>query len=278
MIQVNGPTADLVDVMTPISRLVNAERLALAGWPRAILLQLAHPLVAAGVAGHSTFRTGRTAAARRLHETTRAMLSLTFGDEAAHARTIERIRDIHTRVNGNLRTAVGPFPAGTPYSAEDPELLLWVHLTLMESVVLAYDAIVAPLDAARRDAYCGEAAPVAIALGASPDAVPRTWSGIERAMADRLASGQIVVGPDALEVAAGVLHPPLGALMWPAPGILRLLTAGWLPPSVREGYGFQWDARRAKRHARAIAALRRVRRIVPSRLATFGQSRAATAR
>jgi len=259
--------------MNQVSRRINAEKLALAAWPRAILLQLAHPLVAAGVAEHSTFRVGRTAAARRLHETTRAMLALTFGDAAARAKAIDAIRDIHTRVNGRLRATVGPFPAGTPYSAEDPSLLLWVHLTLLESVVLAYDAIVAPLDSAARDAYCDEAAPVAIDLGARPDEVPRTWSRLLEAMAERLASGQIVVGPEARDVAGAIMHPPFGALMWPAPGISRLLTAGWLPPRVREEYGFEWNTARARRHARAIAALRRLRHVTPNRLATFKQAR-----
>ena len=108
-------------------------------WPRAILLQLAHPLVAAGVAEHSTFRAGPVTAAKRLHHTIRAMLSLVFGDEAAQARTIAAIRAIHKRVNGQLKTDVGPFPAGTRYSAEDPALLLWVHMTLIESVVFAHD-------------------------------------------------------------------------------------------------------------------------------------------
>src|SRR5205085_12117466 len=122
-----------------------AERLILLGWSRAILLQLAHPLMAAAVARHSSFRSGPAAAAKRLHHTVRAMLDLTFGDDAARTRAVTAIRAIHDRVHGTLSRAVGPFPQGTPYSAHDPDLLLWVHVTLLDSVVLAYDTFVRPL-------------------------------------------------------------------------------------------------------------------------------------
>src|SRR5437868_6215290 len=147
-----------------VSRRINAERLVILGWVRAILLQLAHPLIAAGVAEHSTFRAGTPAALGRLHQTIGAMLALTFGDEPARETALEAIRSIHRRVHGALRTACGPFPAGTPYSAEDPALLLWVHATLIDSIVRVYDRLVMPLTDADRDAYCADAVDVAVAL------------------------------------------------------------------------------------------------------------------
>ena len=110
---------------------VNGERLVILGWTRAILLQVGHPLIAAGVFEHSGFRTSPLAAMQRLHHTTQAMLAITFGDEHQHRAAIEGIRRIHTRVNGRLREAVGPFPAGSAFSAEDPALLLWVHASLI---------------------------------------------------------------------------------------------------------------------------------------------------
>ncbi len=161
-----------------VSRRVNAERIVLLGWSRAILLQLAHPLVAAGVAEHSSFRGGPFAAAARLHHTIRSMLALTFGDNTQREAALETIRAIHRRVNGHLPTAVGRFSSGTPYSAEDPDLVLWVHATLLDSLPLVYEHLVAPLDADGRDAYCNEAADVAIALGAREVDVPRTWGAL----------------------------------------------------------------------------------------------------
>ena len=103
---------------------VNSERLVLLGWSRAILMQIAHPLIAAGVTQHSTFRGGVLDAAKRLHHTIAAMLSLTFGDDERRAAAVARIRGIHRSVNGALETAAGPFAAGSRYSAEDPALLL----------------------------------------------------------------------------------------------------------------------------------------------------------
>ena len=128
-----------------IASRVNAERVLLLAWARAILLQLAHPLVAAGVDDHSTFREGRLTAVSRLHHTVRAMLSLTYGSAAERDATLATINGIHRRVNGTLRGPVGPFAAGTRYSAEDPALLLWVHATLLESVPLVYNRVVRPL-------------------------------------------------------------------------------------------------------------------------------------
>jgi uncharacterized protein (DUF2236 family) len=121
-----------------VSRRINAERLLLLAWLRAILLQLAHPLIAAAVAEHSSFRGSTAGAWARLRHTIDAMLALTFGTGVERDAALEGIRAIHRRVSGTLTQASGPFAAGTRYSAEDPALLAWVHATLIESIVLVY--------------------------------------------------------------------------------------------------------------------------------------------
>jgi uncharacterized protein (DUF2236 family) len=246
-----------------ISARVNRERVVLAGWSRAILLQVAHPLVAAGVAGHSSFRASPVASARRLHHTVRAMLGLAFGDAAARDKVLADIRAIHRRVHGALREAVGPFPAGTRYSAEDPALVLWVHVTLLDSVVLAYEALVAPLSRAERDAYCREAAGVATELGAREEDVPRDWPALERAMDAAFRSGAIVVGPDARAVADALLRGGFSRVTGPVAWANRLLTAGWLPPAIRTQYGLRWNVRRERRFRRLVAAVRHGLRLAP---------------
>ena len=127
-----------------------------------MLLQFAHPLIAAGVHEHSSFRAGPGAAARRLQGTVRAMLALTFGDDPTREDALNSIRSIHTRVHGKLAIDVGKYRAGTPYSAEDPDLVLWVHATLLESVLLFYELLVEPLTETERDSYCAEAALIAV--------------------------------------------------------------------------------------------------------------------
>jgi uncharacterized protein (DUF2236 family) len=255
-----------------VSHRVNAERLMLLAWPRAILLQLAHPLVAAGVAGHSQFGEGPRAAVARLLHTVRAMLALTFGGVPERQATIERIRQIHRRVHGSLAAPVGPFRAGTCYSAEDPVLVLWVHLTLLESTVLVHDQLFPPLSGAERDAYCAEAAWVACALGAREADVPCTWDALGRAVASMHASGVLVVGPDARAVSAHVMTPPFGPLAYPLSAAMRLVTRAWLPEPIRAQYGLEWSAADARRLPAILAFLRTVRRMLPARAAHWPES------
>jgi uncharacterized protein (DUF2236 family) len=245
---------------------------SLLAWSRAILLQLAHPLVAAGIDDHSTFRAGRLTAAARLHHTVGAMRSLTFGGEAARDATIASINAIHRRVNGTLRESAGPFAAGTRYSAEDPALLLWVHATLLESIPLIYERVVRPLSAGERDEYCADAAWVARALGAREGA-PRTWRELQDYLARMHASGVLVVSNQARELAGAVLAPPLARLVWPAAYLNRLVTIGALPPSIREQYGYGWTAADERRMGRALRVLRAVRRATPDVVALWPDAR-----
>ncbi len=263
----------MADPIAPVSWRLNAERLALLGWARAMLLQFAHPLVAQGVADHSTFRAGGLSGARRLHHTVRAMLSLSFGAPPEREAALSGIKAIHRRVNGSLPRAVGPFRAGTRYSAEDPELVLWVHLTLLDSIPLVYELFIEPISETDRDAFCREAAWLAQALGVPDGMAPLSWAELRDALSRSHTSGHIVVGPTARELAAAVLHPPLGRLVAPATSFNRLLTIGLLPPEIRDQYGFPWDARRERALRMAIGLVRRARRAMPDRLALWPEAR-----
>jgi uncharacterized protein (DUF2236 family) len=251
---------------------INAERIVLAGWSRAILLQLAHPLVAQGVADHSAFRAGMFTAAVRLHHTVQAMRRLTFGPEPESRRALEGILAIHRRVHGSLREAVGPYPEGTRYSAEDPELVLWVHATLLDSLPLVYAELVQPLSAGELDVWCAESAPTARALGAGDD-VPTSWAALQAYLTRMHSSGAIVVGGTARALAADVLSPRYAALIAPARALNRIVTVGLLPLGVREQYGFAWGPRDARRLQQALRLLRTGRRLTPTRLAHWPDAR-----
>ena len=257
----------------PIAVRINAERLALAGWCRAILLQMAHPLVASGVAAHSSFRGSAFGPAHRLRSTVRAMLALTFGTQDVRARAIEGIRSIHRHVQGRLPAAVGPFPAGTPYSAEDPALVLWVHATLVESVVLTHELLVQTLTGSEKDAYCADSAWAAVALGAREREVPKTWAALEAYMAGEYASGRIVVGDQGRAIAGAVLGPPLGRLIWPAVWLNRTLTLGLLPADIRWQYRYDWTERQARRFRQVAGVIRRSRSVLPPLLALWPEAR-----
>jgi uncharacterized protein (DUF2236 family) len=245
----------------------------LFGWSRAILLQLAHPLVAAGVAEHSSSRGGGLSAILRLHHTIRAMLAIVFGDQAARQAAVDGIRAIHRRVHGRLPADAGIFPAGTPYTAEDPDLLLWVHATLLDSIPIVYELLIRPLSAHERDAYCVEAASLAIDLGARPHQVPRRWTDNAAYLDTMYRSGTIAVGAQARELAALVVSPPFGRLVAPAAWTNRLITIGVLPDIVRRQFGFQWSERGLRQLRRVATLVRLARRLTPDAAALWPEAR-----
>jgi uncharacterized protein (DUF2236 family) len=262
----------------PISWTIHREVVLLFGWGRAVLMQLAHPLVAQGVAEHSAFRAEAFGGWRRLHRTLGAMLALTFGQHEAAQRAGDRINAIHDRVHGRLPRAEGPFAAGTPYSAHDPALLGWVHATLVDSFLLAYERFVHPLAPAERDRYCAESAGIESLLGIPEGALPRTASALEAFMTCRLRSGEIFVTDTARALARGILRPPMSAPAWPALATLRLATVGLLPSELREAYGFSWNPPRAAAFRASTIAIRSLLPLVPPPLRYWPAARAAMRR
>ena len=267
----------LPDVPLPlassVSRRLNAERLVLLGWSRAILLQLAHPLIAAAVYDHSTFGAGAWAAVARLRSTIRAMLALTFGTDAEREYALHGIRRIHRRVNGTLPDPVGAYAPGSRYSAEDGNLVLWVHVTLLDSVPLVYDRFVAPLTEGDRDAFCAEAAWVAIALGTPPEQVPRTWRETQVELTRFYASGEIAVGDQARVLAEQVLSPTVLRIVPPAAWLNRLITVALLPPQIRAQYGFDWSPGRDRAFERTVRVVRATRGALPDVMALWKDAR-----
>jgi uncharacterized protein (DUF2236 family) len=261
-----------------VAHKLNGERLVILSWSRAILLQMAHPLIATGVAQHSTFRGGAAAAAGRAHHTVGAMLALTFGDEAAREETISRIRGIHTRVNGTLVRAAGPFAAGTRYSAEDPELLLWVHATLLQSIPDIYQRLVGPLAPEELDAFCVESAPTLIALGGDSDRTPLTWRALCSYIEQVHRSGVLTITKEGRDIAQAVMSPRVAGLPFPGGSIHRLITTGLLPESIRDAYGFGWNARRARRFEQTMSVLRAARRVMPDILSRWPHARSSRSR
>ncbi len=163
-------------------------------------MQFAHPLIAAGVGDHSSFKSGRIDRFKRLHGTVRAMLSLTFGDEDIAFRTAQDINKIHDRVNGVLKFDAGRFPAGTPYSAHDPVLLHWVLMTLLDSIPLAYTRMIGPLSPDEEDRYCQESARLGRWLGIPEDMLPQSMDAVRTEVRRVMASGDLVVTNTAREL------------------------------------------------------------------------------
>ena len=242
---------------------VNAEVIVIAGWGRAILLQLAHPLIAAGVADHSSFNGSLLASFTRLSSTIGAMLSLTFGTDEEAISAAAAINSIHDRVSGPLAREAGSFHAGTRYSAHDPELLRWVHATLLESIPLTYELLVGRLTKEERDRYCAEAAIMEPLLDIPDGLLPRHSAQLDGYVREMLQSGRLAVTPGSRALARAVLFPRGWQLMWPVLRGPQLITIGLLPPAIREGYGFRWTVRDARALARWTEALRLLNRGMP---------------
>ena len=245
---------------------INREVIVVAGWGRAILLQLAHPAVAAGVHGHSSFRGSLLSSFRRLHSTVGAMLSLTFGDMEQMIATAARINTIHDRVrppSPGLRRTRGE-GVGQTYSAHDPDLQRWVHATLLESIPLTYELLVSPLTLRERDQYCTEAAIMEPLLGMPDGWLPRDSAQLDTYMRDMLAGDRIVVTDTSRKLARAVLYPPQWYVAWPAFRAMQLLTIGSLPAPIRRAYGFEWRPRDERAFARWTKVLRTSLRLLPT--------------
>lgn len=236
---------------------LNREIIVIAGWGRAILLQLAHPAIGAGVSEHSSFSGCPVSGFRRLKSTVRAMLSLTFGDTEQMIDAAAGINVIHDRVRGTDAT-------GAVYSAHDPALQTWVHATLLESIPLTYEMLVGPLTLRERDRYCTEAAIMEPLLGIPAGRLPRDAAALDIYMRDLLDNGTLVVTDASRKLARAILFPPKWFLLWPAFRAVQLITIGSLPPSIRDAYGFTWRPRDARALARWTMLIRTILRMLPS--------------
>jgi uncharacterized protein (DUF2236 family) len=223
-----------------IRRVGNSPVAPFLGGGAAVLLQVAHPLVAAGVAEHSDFRRDLWS---RLMRTLQALYLITYGSKAEADAIGAAVRSAHSRVHGRTTTPLGPFPAGTPYSAADPELMLWVHATLVEASLSSYQRYERALSSAEQEAYYREMAVVAQIFGTPAAVIPRTLAEFTDYFEAQIAGPVITVTPPAREIADVILDAPLPALMRFITPAHRMATGQHLPPRLRDEYGLAQNRR-----------------------------------
>lgn len=221
-----------------IRRVGNSPLTPFLGGGPAVLLQVAHPLVAAGVVQHSDYRRDLW---RRLGRTLRALYLITYGTKAEAERAAEAVQNVHARVHGKTDVQLGRFPSGTPYSAADPELMLWVHATLVEVSLIAYQRFARTLSPEDQERYYREMALVARLFGTPASVIPRSLADFRDYFATQVAGDTITVTAPAREVATVILEAPLPAPMRLLVPTHRLATAGLLPPRLRNEYGLRWS-------------------------------------
>ena len=209
-------------------RRVSRESVLMLGGPRALLMQAAHPLVAAGIVDHSRYREDPL---RRLARTMVALYTIVFGsrDEADRMGAITRAA--HRRVHGSRGTRA--------YSAADPDLMLWVHSTLVDTGLTLYELYVRRLEPATAEEFYVQMKVVAHVFGVPDDVHPQTLSDFRAYQRDLISNGTVRVGDDARAIAQTVLSPPVPLPLRPALSVLAAQAAGLLPAELREQYGLR---------------------------------------
>jgi uncharacterized protein (DUF2236 family) len=241
---------------------VNGEAVLLLGGGRALILQVAHPGVAAGVARFSNYRADPW---KRLYRTLDTTLSIVFGDRETSAAASTRLRRVHTRINGSD-------DRDEPYSALDPELLLWVHATLIDTSLTIYERYVRRLADGDVERYYEEMRALGELYSIPPDGMPPDYASFRRYW-DAMLSGGLRVTETTRDVADAVLRPDLMPLAWPAIELVRLVTVGTLPAPLRAELDLPWSANRQRALAGSQAAIRRLLPILPALARRFPKAR-----
>ena len=244
-----------------VARRVDREMFVLLGGPAALLMQVAHPLVAAGVDQHSDFRSDPVGRLVRTLDTT---LAVVFGDERAARAAIRRLERTHARVQGVSRQ-------GRQYSAHDPALMLWVQTTLVLTSLRLYEMVLGPLPPAEREAYWSETGSVARLLGLPEDHIPPTLAELERYEGTMLAR-ELAADETVRAVGRAVLRPLRWmpeVLYWPSDA----LTSALLPPRLRATFGLRYGTAERLFFEAVVVALRALRRALPEMLTVVPQAR-----
>lgn len=200
------------------------------GGVSALLLQMLHPAVLAGVWDHSNFRTDMLG---RLRRTARFIAVTTYGAKTDAMAAIERVKEVHRAVAGTL-------PDGTPYAADDPRLLAWVHVAEATSFLKAWQRYGrARLSPSEQDRYFEEFAVIAERLGADP--VPRSLAAAEALI--QAIWPELGTSARTREVARTVLSQrPPNAVALPVQRVAFRAAVNLLPRWAQQMHGFRTDS------------------------------------
>ena len=237
---------------------VNSDALTNLAAARALMLELAHPLVAAGVAEHSNYRGDPFG---RLIRTLRTMTDIMFGDVGTAQKAIGHFNGCHAKVSGELAGTVGPLAAGVRYRAHDPLLKLWVLATLYDSCLIVYDQFVAPLTLDDKRAYYRDGLTLGGLLGIPREMMPATYDDFDAYVQTMINSDMLTVSDQARDVAGALWAAPV---FGPIAKLASFAGIGLLPDRIRSEFGFEWGERQEQWLGRFAAASRRIRPLIPN--------------
>ena len=245
-----------------VLRQVHEERLVgLFFGQRALAIGALHPV---NYTGTSQSTGGRERPFRRLVRTANDFEAIFFGTRAEADKVLAKVHTLHRRVRGSLGEDAGPFPAGTPYDAFDPELMLWTVAVTAESALYFYELFVRRLSDWERDAFWLDYVRFGELFGMPRAVAPPTWAAFSAWWDAKLAGDQLHLTDEARRTGAFVaLEIPMRAIDQPAKKLHDLVMLGSLPPQVRELYGMTWSSTQARAFPLAVAAVRGLRRVMP---------------
>jgi uncharacterized protein (DUF2236 family) len=235
----------------------------LLGAGRAVLMQLAHPLVAAGVIQHSSFLRDPLGRSYRTVEFTQL---LAFGSRAEAHAIARHVNRLHQRVLGVLGEPAGQYSAEAAYRAQDHALLLWVYATLVDSALALYPLLVGPLSRAEQRQYYEETKRTVVLLGLPREILPATLEDFDSYVRAMLAGPELAVTPAARALSRQLLYLPAPALVSLAQPLGEQLTIGFLPPRLRALYGYSWGPKRQRVFTLATTAIRLLLPLAPPRV------------
>lgn len=258
-------------------RIIHRERVVALSGPRALLMQAAHPLAVSGLLAHST---ALDEPYDRLARTAEVMNTIGFGSREDADRVTAHVRAMHARVSGRLAKPTGSFPAGTPYRADDPELLLWVLFTLVDSVSVVYSKYVRTLSDAERASLWQDYRVIGGLFGLGPADMPADLAALDAYRDETLAGDRLHVSDWARSRARQiVLEPPIPWVARPLLETANFITIALLPDRIRREYGFAPIPPPAIRKAMVAGGAEWIKRfllpVIPERLRWGGHTRAA---
>jgi uncharacterized protein (DUF2236 family) len=249
-------------------RASDARLLIAAGY--ALLLQVSHPTVGAGVGEHSQFRRDPWGRLLRTLDYTYTMI---YGGPQAAGEMGLRIRSFHKQIRGTR-------PDGRRYHALEPQAYAWVHATLAEAIVRGQACFGRPFTGQQREQFWKEWRTLGRLLGIRDADLPADWAGFRDYFQEmvelRLAHTKAV--DDVLEALARPARPDVGgawAVAWPLARVslahvLALATVGLLPAQLRERFGLGWTAANELEWRLLASGLRAATPLMPAWLANAG--------
>jgi uncharacterized protein (DUF2236 family) len=267
-----GPRAGLFGPASVTWR-VDREAVVFLGAGRALLLQLAHPWVAAAITHHSRSLADPIG---RFHRTFGYVFTMVFGTLGQAIAAAQALHRRHALIVGVLPERAGPFAAGSSYRANEVAALRWVHATLIDSAMIAYQLLRPPLSDEEREQYYAESRLFAALFGIPQSVLPQSWAGFADYVAEMVGSDILAVSDPARRIAAELFSGP--GSRWRTPRWYNALTARQMPASLRQDFGLSYGPSEHRTAERALAVLRYIHSFTPAALRFVGPYHEAGAR